>query len=186
MAKDDGATAQQAKGAGLAAGQALILLLVLTGIAAGAGVGFGMYVGGAPASAVVAAQKPPAASAARSAPDDGHKSASHDDNSAAALAPPVDLRLSELPPIITNLASPGGVVVRLQAAVVYDANAIPHPEPLIGELASDVLAFLRTVSMPSLEGADGLRRLGEDLSDRAAVRSHGSIREFIIQSMVVQ
>jgi flagellar FliL protein len=96
------------------------------------------------------------------------------------------LEVKELPPIVTNLAVPETSWVRLQASIVYDARTVSQPDILAAELMSDVLAFLRTISLTSIEGADGLRRLHEDLSERAAIRSEGRVREFIIQTLVVQ
>lgn len=103
-----------------------------------------------------------------------------------AAAQKSKLRLKELAPIVTNLAAPDTGWVRLQAAIVYDAEAAPQVEILVSEVTADVVALLRTVSLVSIQGADGLRRLHEDLTERAMTRSEGRIREFIIQALVVQ
>lgn len=99
---------------------------------------------------------------------------------------PGALQVRELPSIVTNLGQPETSWIRLQTAIVYDPKEIEHAEKLVAELMSDITAFLRNVSVSSLEGADGLRRLQEDLSERAAIRSGGKVREFIIETMVVQ
>lgn len=112
----------------------------------------------------------------------GHGSAAKSANDAAGPK----MRLKELPPIVTNLAAPETAWVRLQASIVYDAEAAPHPDILISEVTADIVAFLRTTTLVSIEGSDGLRRLQEDLTDRAITRSEGHIREFIIQALVVQ
>lgn len=96
------------------------------------------------------------------------------------------MKLKELAPIVTNLAAPETSWVRLQAAIVYDGEALPQPDVLVSEVTADIVAFLRTMTFESIEGADGLRRLHEDLSERAAIRSEGKIRELIIQALVVQ
>ncbi|MBI1867124.1 MAG: flagellar basal body-associated FliL family protein [Methylocystis sp.] len=96
------------------------------------------------------------------------------------------MQVREMPPIVTNLAVPGTSWVRLQAAIVYDAKAVPNPDLLVTELTADIVAFLRSVSLASIEGADGLRGLREDLSERATIRSEGRVHEFIIQALVVQ
>lgn len=100
--------------------------------------------------------------------------------------PPPKMKLKELPPIVTNLAAPETGWVRLQAAIVYDVQAVPQPEILISEVTADIVTFLRTTTLASIEGADGLRRLHEDLTERASIRSEGRIHEFIIQALVVQ
>ncbi len=92
----------------------------------------------------------------------------------------------ELPPIVTNLAEPATNWIRLQAAIVFNSEELPHPEKTIAELTSDITGYLRTVSLRNLEGADGLRRLQDELSERAAIRSNGKIHEFIVETMVVQ
>jgi flagellar basal body-associated protein FliL len=115
-----------------------------------------------------------------------HKGKSGDHGGESQQAASGKLQLKELPPIVTNLASPESKWVRIQVSIVYDPKTIPHSEALTAELMSDIVGYLRTVSLPSIEGANGLRRLQEELSDRASIRSEGAIREFIIQSLVVQ
>lgn len=106
--------------------------------------------------------------------------------SAKEAPTPPKLKFRELTPIVTNLAAPETGWVRLQAAIVYDSEAAPQPDVLVSEVAADIVAFLRTCTLASIEGADGLRRLHEDLSERAVIRSEGRIRELIIQALVVQ
>lgn len=101
-------------------------------------------------------------------------------------APPAALAVKELPAIVTNLAEPATSWIRLQGAVVYDSLETPHPEHMIAEVASDVTAYLSTLRLESLAGPEGLRRLQEDLGERAAIRSERKIRQFIIETMVVQ
>ena len=96
------------------------------------------------------------------------------------------LTVRELTPIVTNLAEPATNWIRLQSAIVFDPDELPHPEKVIAELTSDITGYLRTIPLTSLEGADGLRRLQEELSERATIRSHGKIHEFIVETMVVQ
>lgn len=163
--------------------QTAIPLVVMTLVAGGGGGFLGYTLVGAPPPS------PPRAEA-ESAAKPAHEAAGHGDKKdhgapADAASAPV-LQLKEFPPIVTNLGSPETSWVRLQAAIVFDAKATPHPDILIAELMADAVAFLRTLPLSSLEGADGLRRLQEDLSERATLRSEGRVREFIIQTMVVQ
>jgi flagellar basal body-associated protein FliL len=123
----------------------------------------------------------------------GHGGSGHGGSGHAAPAggakdapAPMKTKLKELAPIVTNLAAPETSWVRLQAALVYDGEAAELPEILVSEVTADIVAFLRTMSLESIEGADGLRRLHEDLSERAMIRSEGKIRELIIQALVVQ
>jgi flagellar FliL protein len=104
-------------------------------------------------------------------------------------ARPIDfavMTVRELPPVVTNLAKPETAWIRLQAAIVFDPKDFPHAEKLTPEILSDITAYLRSLSIESLEGADGLRRLQEELDERVAIRSEHKVREFIIETMVVQ
>lgn len=172
--------------------QTVFALIATTCVAAGAGGMLGLNLAGAPdarpsgegAGAASVAAKAPAAKAHDGAAHGGHAGGGKEAEPEKSEQP--SLRLQQLAPIVTNLSSPETSWIRLQAAIVYDANALPHPEIVVAELTSDIVAFLRTISLSSIEGADGLRRLREDLNERAAIRSEGHVREFIIQAMVVQ
>lgn len=97
-----------------------------------------------------------------------------------------DARLYALPPVVTNLASPPDVWVRLDASIVLDDAATDSAEVLTARIAEDVLAYLRTVTLAQLQGPSGLLYLREDLSDRVAIRSNDQVRELIIETLVVQ
>jgi flagellar protein FliL len=94
--------------------------------------------------------------------------------------------LRELPPIITNLAEPSDVWVRLQASIVFDAMVLQKPDLVAAAIGEDILGFLRTLSLAQIGGASGLQQLREDLNERASIRSEGLVRELIIQTLVVQ
>ena len=96
------------------------------------------------------------------------------------------MSVKELPSIVTNLAEPEHVMIRLQAAILFDAKAVANPDVLARQIADDILAFLTTVTSSQIEGASGLQHLREDLNDRAKVRSEGRVRELIIETLVVQ
>lgn len=119
--------------------------------------------------------------------DDKHaKSDAHGDDGAKTADLPPDLRVKELPSLVTNLGGEHRNWVRLQSAIVYDAHETEHPEALFPAIMSDITAFMSTVDVSSIEGADGLRRLQEELGERAATRSERHVKEFIIESLVVQ
>jgi len=171
--------------------QTVFALIATTCVAAGSGGFLGLNLAGAP-DARPSGEEGRAASVAAKAPAaKAHDGAAHGEHAGGKETEPEQseqpsLRLQQLAPIVTNLSSPETSWIRLQAAIVYDAKALPHPEIVVAELMSDIVAFLRTISLSSIEGADGLRRLREDLNERAAIRSDGHVREFIIQALVVQ
>ncbi|OAI29594.1 flagellar basal body-associated protein FliL [Methylosinus sp. R-45379] len=182
-------------------GQLALALIVATVLGAGGGGFLGFTLTGDPSTAAKPAEPAPAESAApkksAESADKGHGAQGHGGqahgghgaaapNEGAKDAPQAKMKLKELAPIVTNLALPETGWVRLQASIVYDSQAVPQPDILISQVTADIVAFLRTMTLSSLEGSDGLRRLHEDLTDRAATRSEGHIQEVIIQALVVQ
>jgi flagellar protein FliL len=110
-----------------------------------------------------------------------------------ALAPPPEpprfageLALERLSPVVTNLLEPSGVYVRVDLALVMDRMEEEQRARLAAEIASDALAYMRTLTLAQIEGASGLQFLREDLSERAATRSDGRVREVVIETLVVQ
>jgi len=92
----------------------------------------------------------------------------------------------DLPPIVTNLGSPQDTWIRLEGSIVFDPKTLPHPEAVAAQIGDDVLAYLRTVSLRDLEGPIGLENIRQDLNERAATRSGGKVRTFVIRTLVVQ
>jgi flagellar protein FliL len=109
----------------------------------------------------------------------------HDKAGASAPAAPA-LAVRELPPIVANLSGGGRPLIRLQSAVLYDPEKLQHADALLASVRSDIVAFLATLELSAIEGPDGLRRLQEELRERAATRSEGQIRDVIIETLVIQ
>jgi len=103
---------------------------------------------------------------------------------AAAFSP--SSRLRKISPVVTNLASPPNTWIRLEASVVTDQLTEEEANVLVARVGEDVVAYLRTISPAQIEGARGLQYLREDLNERAAIRSSGKVRELIIETLVVQ
>jgi flagellar protein FliL len=97
-----------------------------------------------------------------------------------------DTAVQEVPPVVTNLAAPEGSWVRVQVSIVFDRKALQKPEAAAAEIGGDILGFMRTLTAAQISGASGLQHLREDLTERAAIRSGGLVRELILQSVVVQ
>lgn len=95
-------------------------------------------------------------------------------------------RLRKLAPVVTNMATPPGAWIRLEASVVTDALNEEEANILVARLGGDVASYLRTISPSQIEGARGLQYLREDLNERASIRSNGKVRELIIETLVVQ
>ena len=106
--------------------------------------------------------------------------------SAASEPPAQPSTIVDLPPIVTNLGAPQDTWVRLEGSIIFDPKTLPHPEAVAGQIGDDVLAYLRTVSLHQLEGPIGLENIRQDLNERAATRSGGKVRAFVIRTLVVQ
>ncbi len=105
----------------------------------------------------------------------------------SAGAPPAQpSTIVDLPPIVTNLGAPQDTWIRLEGSIIFDPKTLPHPEAVAGQIGDDILAYLRTVSLRQLEGPIGLENIRQDLNERAAIRSGGKVRAFVIRTLVVQ
>ena len=107
-------------------------------------------------------------------------------NRSASAPPAQPSTIVDLPPIVTNLGAPQDTWVRLEGSIIFDPKTLPHPEAVAGQIGDDVLAYLRTVSLHQLEGPIGLENIRQDLNERAATRSGGKVRAFVIRTLVVQ
>ena len=103
-----------------------------------------------------------------------------------ASAPVETATVVDLPPIVTNLGAPQDTWIRLEGSIIFDPKTLAHPEAVAGQIGDDVLAYLRTVSLHQLEGPIGLENIRQDLNERAATRSGGKVRAFVIRTLVVQ
>jgi flagellar FliL protein len=102
------------------------------------------------------------------------------------FAPIVEMGTLDLAPVVTNLASPSDIWVRVEGVLLFEGKTLPHGEALAGQIAGDILAFMRTQTLAQLQGVAGLQHLRQDLNERVLTRSEGHVREFIIKSLVVQ
>jgi flagellar FliL protein len=152
------------------AGPSLISLIlamtVLTGLSLGAGGLFGLQV----LSRVGKASAPPAKAEAV----DERKGRFSDK---ATLFP--------LAPMVTNVASPERTWIRLEASIVLDGENV-DAKGLAAAISEDTIAYLRTLSLPLIEGSSGLLHFREDLNDRVRIRSGGKVRDLIIHTLIVE
>jgi flagellar FliL protein len=102
------------------------------------------------------------------------------------FAPIVEMGTLDLAPVVTNLASPSDIWVRVEGVLLFEGKTLPHGEALAGQIAGDILAFMRTQTLQQIQGVAGLQHLRQDLTERVVTRSEGHVREFIIKSLVVQ
>ncbi len=101
------------------------------------------------------------------------------------FAPIVEMGTLDVPAVVTNLAAPPDVWVRVEGSILFEGK-LPHGEAIVGQISSDILAFMRTQTLRNIQGVAGLQHLRQDLNERVATRTDGKVREFIIKSLVVQ
>jgi flagellar FliL protein len=165
---DEGKTA--GKG-GMSMAQNAIGFVVAGAIAAGVGVGIAsMNKPAEPAAAPKAEAKP------------GGKPAEGEGREAA----PAAMGSMDIPPVVTNLASPHEVWIRVEGAVVFEGAKLPRGDALAAEIAADLLAYLRTLTLEQIQGVAGLEHLRSDINERVRTRSQGLVKTFIIKALVVQ
>jgi len=96
------------------------------------------------------------------------------------------LSVYSLPPVVTNLASPATMWIRIEMAILYDKDKVQKPEVLSAKISEDILGFLKTLTLDDISGPSGFQHLQEDLNERAAIRSESKVNELLIQSLVIQ
>ena len=147
----------------------LVVAMLVTTVISGVGGGlFGLYANGK-------SNRPP---------EPTKKTQKHADDTKRPFTG--DVNLKSLASIVTNLGGPKGTWVRLEAAIVLGPDTAKEESLLSGKISEDIVAFLRTVPLAQIEGANGFQNLREDLNDRARIRSEGKVREIIIQSLIVE
>jgi flagellar FliL protein len=167
MAEKKPAKADEGKG-GMSAAQNAIGFVVAGVIAAGVGAGIAMM------------NKPPEPAPATADAKPGEKP------SEGESSPLVQMGTMEIPPAVTNLASPRDVWVRIEGAIVFEGAKLPRGDALAAEISSDLLAYLRTLTLDQIQGVAGLEHLRSDIDERVRTRSQGLAKKFIIKALVVQ
>lgn len=146
----------------------IALLLVLTLVALGMGWGAGHY--------LIAPQ--PAAQdqgAAKKDAEADKKAPAKKDGSEGNVVP--------IDAIITNVAAPSDVWIRLELSLVFDG---PPDQAMARAIHQDILAYIRTIKLPEVEGASGFQHLREDLEERASIRSGGHVKKILIRTLLFE
>jgi flagellar protein FliL len=153
---------------------------VLTLMAGGAGWGMGQFVS-ADKTAAPAGQ--PASLKAAPEPH-GEAPASKDGHEAAGSAHGVLVGNSLLlEPMVTNLASPSDVWVRLEMALVVEE---PLEEEMTQAIHQDLFSYVRTIRLNQLEGPSGYLNFKADLLDRAKIRSEGKVKAVLVKTLLFE
>jgi len=163
----------------------IAILLVMTAAAVGIGWFSGSYLNGTvsrdPAAVEGEAAAKPAKVDGHGTDAGGHGGAKDEHGDAEAAGNPL---LLDLPPIMTNIAAPSDVWLRVELSVVFDEA--PTDPGMADAIHQDLLAFVRTVKMHQIEGASGFQHLKADLGERASIRSGGHAKEILIRTLLFE
>lgn len=185
-----GAKAADGAGGGPSMMSTVIAIVLVTLIGGGLGAFVGMKLS-TPKAKPPGAEVAEAEALAEAAAADGHAAKADDGHAkpaadAAEQTVPAGAVIVDLKPIVTNLSSPEGTWLRVEAALIM------HPDPeldrkkIAEQIGHDMLAYLRTVSMQQISGGSGFANLRNDLLDRAKTRSEGKVEDLVFRSVIVE
>lgn len=92
----------------------------------------------------------------------------------------------QLAPIITNLASPKDVWIRIEASIIINSEAQAEQDMIAVQSSDQILALLRTVTLAQIEGPSGFLHFREDITDLVQENSEHKVAQVLINSMVVE
>lgn len=183
--------AEPGKAPGMAA--QLIVLVMMTLLAGGAGWGVSKYLDGLAAKTEATEVANGGDVAGKEQNEGGHgeakkeagdhgegESTTTEDEKADRIT---ELTSVDLTPIVTNLAAPADTWIRLELTVQF--NGAPA-EDLVQQIDQDLLAFVRTVNLEQVSGPSGYLHLKSDLTDIAAIRSEGLAKAVLIRVMLFE
>ncbi|MGO9485193.1 MAG: flagellar basal body-associated FliL family protein [Rhodomicrobium sp.] len=116
---------------------------------------------------------------------------SHADCSAGTAAAPAkeekppERQIWPLQSIVTNLGSPADTYVRLEAGIVIEAGT-SDADAIAARVATDFLAYLRTVSLAEIQGPTGFQYFREDLKSHAIKQGRGKVQDVYITGFVIE
>ena len=166
----------------------IVVFLLITGLAAGAGFGVSMFLdpGSSSMTAQQASSKTDASgeSDGGQGADDGQESGAEDEGKSEDGEDGVKHAYAKpLAPILTNLAAPDDVWVRMELAVVGKSSLT---DALLEQIHQDLFAYMRTVKLHHVEGASGYNNLRAELSERAVVRGGGAVKAVLVRTLVFE
>jgi flagellar protein FliL len=172
----------------------IIVLLVMSGLAGGAGWGMSSFMTAQQIAAGDAGtvpgeghetSKPEGAKHETAAAVDAHGAPSGGGHGGSKEGEPASLMGSALllEPIVTNIASPQDVWVRLEIALVAQT---PLEEKLTQTIREDMFAYVRTLRLSQLEGPSGFINLKADMLDRAKTRSEDKVSAVLIKTLLFE
>jgi flagellar protein FliL len=150
----------------------IIVLLILTLIGVGCGAGFGFL--------ILKTKPQVSATPAVTVPEKDIVS-----EPPATSRYPADAVEIALDPIVSSIGPNDKTKMRLEASMIVSKSGASSPL-LKKEMAEDIVAFFRGVSLDDISGSRGFQNLREDLDDLARVRGRGTVYGLLISGFVVE
>jgi flagellar FliL protein len=154
----------------------IIPVLLLTLIAGG---------GGFAVATMVGPNLAPAPQAEVAAADGGHVSKPVEGEAGDAHGENIGI-IRQLAPIVTNLASPKDVWMRIEISIVIKPEAKSEQDLIAVKSSDQILALLRTIDLAQIEGPSGFLHFREDINDLVRESSEHKVAQVLINSMVVE
>jgi len=171
------------------------LIVVLVGVGAGYGVGNFLQGSSVPEDAA----KAPAGGAAEAAkagegahgpaPKPEKEGEASQDQAATEEDEPIDpsdIGVTFLPPVVTNIADPQSVWVRLEGEITYRKSGEKKPDVLAPTVSEQIVNYLRTLKLSDLQGTDGIHFVSEDINNIVRSLNGGQVREVLITGLIVE
>jgi flagellar FliL protein len=94
--------------------------------------------------------------------------------------------IRQLAPIVTNLATPKDVWMRIEVSIVIKPEAQAEQDLIAVRSSDQILALLRTIHLTQIEGPSGFLHFREDINDLVRESSEHKVAQVLISSMVVE
>lgn len=97
-----------------------------------------------------------------------------------------DMIVEPLAPVITNVANPKSVWIRLEGSIMIKTGSETSPKVLAAQAGQHVMAYLRSIELKQVEGTSGLFHVTEDLNEVMRSFSGGQVRQILISGFIVE
>ena len=98
-------------------------------------------------------------------------------------AKPVSLHIHDLKPILTNIAAPKDVWVRMELSLL---TGEPIDAELAEDIGQDIIALMRTIRLDQMEGPSGFLALRHAIDQRAKFRAGDTVERVLFRTLVLE
>jgi flagellar protein FliL len=116
----------------------------------------------------------------------GDEAEEHSGPDIAAADNMAEMVVEPLTPVITNVANPKSVWIRLEGSIIVKSGSEVSPKVLSAQAGQQVMAYLRSIDLKQVEGSSGLFHVKEDLNEIMQSFSGGEVRQILISGFIVE